>query len=186
MRRLALLILPALAVAVVGIPMTASGSGSTVTVGQAGDPLVGVWRTAPVPVARIRTAILAANFTQADVDTFLDGLKFTSATSLQFAYHFYTLRGRRVVEQMFWDAAKKPPCCGDQGPYELLSNRRLTISSDHPDVNDYRYVFRYRVSGKMLTLRFLSGTNKTLSKKELRFDKVVMTAAATAPYSKIK
>ena len=151
------------------------------------DPLSGTWRTAPVPMSRIRAAILAAHFTNADVDAFLSRLHFTHAKSLQFNDHFFVYRGKTPkVEQKFWDSSKHVPCCGDQGPYKLLSNGRVAITSDDPAVNKYRYVFSYRVRGKTLTLGFLSGTNPSLSKEELRFDKVVMVATTAAPYARFR
>jgi hypothetical protein len=176
--------------AVVGLAAsTAQGSHPKVATMQdigTADPLVGVWRTEPVPMSRIRAAINAAHFTQADVDAFLDRLELTAAKSLRFNLHFYWYRGTTPkVEERFWDNSGPIPCCGDQGPYKLLPNTRVAITSDNPNVNKYRYVFSYRVQGKKLTLRFLSATNPGLSKKELRFDKVVMVATAAAPYARI-
>ena len=176
--------------AVFGVAVSvAHGSGTTkATAGaKAADPLSGTWRTAPVPMSRIRAAILAAHFTNADVDAFLSRLHFTHAKSLQFNDHFFVYRGKTPkVEQKFWDSSKPVPCCGDQGPYKLLSNGRVAITSDDPAVNKYRYVFSYRVRGKTLTLGFLSGTNPSLSKEELRFDKVVMVATTAAPYARFR
>jgi len=176
--------------AVFGVAVSiAQGSGTVGAIegAKAADPLSGTWRTAPVPMSRIRAAILAAHFTNADVNAFLTRLHFTNAKSLQFSDHFFVYGGKTPkVEQKFWDSSKPAPCCGDQGPYELLSNRRVAITSDDPAVNKYRYVFSYRVQGKTLTLRFLSGTNPSLSKKELRFDKVVMVATAAAPYVRFR
>jgi hypothetical protein len=179
-----------LAVVVLAFAFLLAGSaatgGASTTSARASDPLVGVWRTAPVPVSKIRAAILAGHFTETDVDTYLEAFKFTKAKSLQFHQHFFVYRGTPKVEQKFWDSSKPVPCCGDQGPYKILPRTRVAITSDNPSVNKYRYVFSYRVQGNQLKLRFLSATNPGLSTDDLRFDKVVMVAFAAAPYTRLK
>lgn len=189
MSTLRILVVVAIA-AVFGVAVSiAHGSGTAkATEGaKAADPLSGTRRTAPVPMSLIRAAILAAHFTTADVDAFLSRLHFTHAKSLQFNDHFFMYRGKTPkVDKKFWDSSKPVPCSGDHGPHKLLSNGRVAITSDNPAVNKYRHVFSYRVQGKTLTLGFLSGTNPSLSKEELRFDKVVMVATAAAPCARFR
>jgi hypothetical protein len=182
-RRLSQIALLVFGVTSLVIAAAASAGPSAAT---APDPLAGVWRTAPVPVGKVRAAILASHFTQADVDAYLEEFGFTNAKSLQFHQHFYVYRGTPKVENKFWDSSKPVPCCGDQGPYKLLPSSRVAITSDNPTVNKYRYVFTYRVQANQLKLRFLSATNPGLSTKDLRFDKVVMVAFAAAPYARLK
>jgi hypothetical protein len=148
------------------------------------DPLFGTWRTAPVPLNTVERAILRAHYTQADIDIFEQAFSFTKSKSVRFSFKFYREGSKPFVLQKFWDAAKPSPADGDHGPYKLLPGGQFAITSADPKVNRYRYVFAYHIKGTM-TLRLVSATNPGSTKKDLRFDKVVMIATASAPFIKM-
>jgi hypothetical protein len=148
------------------------------------DPLFGTWVTAQVRMTTVRHVLLAAHFTQADVNEYQRELGFTNAKNLRFGFTFHRQGSTKYALQRFWDASNSPPSGGDDGPYKLLAGQRVAISSAHPEARPWREVFAYRVQGNRLTLRFISATNPKETAKELRFDRVVMTAATAAPYAR--
>ena len=150
---------------------------------DAADPLLGAWITAPVPMATIRNALLAARFTRADVAEYQRAFGFAETTKVRFSFTFYRKASAKHALQRFWNAAKGPSG-GDDGFYELLARNRVAISSTHPDARPWREVFAYRVQRDQLKLRFITATNPKETTKQLRFDRVVMTAASAAPYSR--
>ena len=105
---------------------------------------------------------------------------FTKAKNIRFSFTFHAQGSSRYALQKFWDASKRPPSEGDDGPYKLLAGQKVAIASAHPEDRPWREVFSYRVAGRQLKLHFLSATNPKETAKELRFDKVVQTAAASA------
>jgi len=179
-QRLASYIVAPLAASVVFGATSAAATGSP----AAADPLKGSWETRAVPVSLVRTALLRAHYTDADVTTFLTAFHFTKSKNLRFAVKFYREpSGEPFVLQRFFDASKPTPD-GDHGPYKLMPNHRFSVTSADPSVNKYRYVFSYQRSGIQLKLHFVSGTNPGLSAKDLRFDKVVQTAFTASSYTR--
>jgi len=152
---------------------------------RAEDALLGAWVTAPVPIATIRRALVAAHFAPAEVDEYQRALGFTNAKSLRFGFTFFRKGSTNHALQKFWDAAKRP-AGGDDGFYKVLPGHRVAVSSTHPDLRPWREVFGYGVQRNQLKLRFISATNPKETAKELRFDRVVMTAATVAPYVKTR
>lgn len=171
------------ALTVVVGPSGAPAASMTSRGADAADPLLGAWMTAPVPMATIRKALLAARFTQADVAEYQRAFGFADTTKVRFSFRFYRKASAKHALQRFWDVSKRPSG-GDDGFYELLPRNRVAISSTHPAARPWREVFAYRVQGDQLKLRFITETNPKATAKQHRFDRVVMTAASAALYSK--
>jgi len=176
----------AVVVLIAGLVGAATGAANPLLSQRPGadDPLLGNWVTRPVPVATIRSALLAARFTRADVQQYLDELGFSNAKNLRFSLTFSHKGTENHALQKFWDAAKKPSG-GDDGFYKVQAGQKVTISSTHPEARPWSEIFTYRIQGNQLKLRFISAKNPKETAKQLRFDRVVMTAAAVAPYVKM-
>jgi hypothetical protein len=176
----------ALVVAVVSTTSAALASPSSrVTT----DPLVGTWDTAPIPVAKIRTALKARGYTTVAIDKMFKSYKFLYhiKNSIQYEIRFY-----REVDQTpfqirtFWDPSTGPkPLNGDHGPYKLLPGHRFSWVGTTPPTDTYRTTFRYAVDGKTLRLTFLGLVEPGLSAAQLLADKKIPILQALAPYKKV-
>ena len=159
-----------------------SAAAAPKVVAPAPDPLVGDWDSGPVPMGRIRAAIRAAGYSHDEIAAFLREFGLEDADDYEFRLTFYREGDEPYVVQRGWSPSQgAPPVDGDHGPYRLLPPDRLEITSADPDVNRYRTVFRYRITGKSLRLRVAEATNPDASPEQLRLDNGLLYALAAAP-----
>jgi hypothetical protein len=150
------------------------------------DPLLGTWDTGPFPIARVRAAAVGAGYTKAEVARFFNDVGMGSAKTVEVRLRFYRYRGLPYVEGTGWDPTKGKPSGGDHGPYKLLANNRLAITSADPKIHKYRQVYTWRVSGQTLTLRVVGSTDPNLTPARLRLESVSLYFQAAAPFKKTK
>jgi hypothetical protein len=150
------------------------------------DPLRGTWDTGRVSMDRVRRVMASHGYTGGEVDQFWRRFSLQRAASWQFNFRFYRKRGVPYVTKTGWNPDRGgQPLNGDSGPYHLLPKQRLSITDAKSSLHQYREVFAYRIVGRTLTLRVVSETDPTLTKKELRLDMLFMYAGAAAPLRRV-
>jgi hypothetical protein len=122
------------------------------TADTASDPLLGTWDTGPIPVQKLRAALLSAGYTNANVTKMFHELGIVKAQ--EFRLRFYRQGGAPFQLGNGWDPSQQRPGPndGDHGPYKLLPNHRFVVSGVDPPTDKNRAVFSYSVTGKILRL----------------------------------
>src|SRR6478672_5588473 len=149
-----------------------------------GDPLTGEWRTAVIPMTRIRSVLVAAGYSAPEIDAFLREFDLRRARSLRFDLDFYRVGASSFVRQVGWDPARGAKPAGKGYPYGRQSPNLIDIVSADRN-NRSLHVFAYNVKGKRLRLRFVSSQSPDLSKKRLRLLNCWLYAVAASPYTKV-
>jgi hypothetical protein len=175
--------------ALAGGGVSAGATDASTTAGAA-DPLKGQWDTGKIAMSRVRAAVKAAGYSNADFDGFLKVIGQRTAKSWETNLVFYRVvreGDAPYVKVTGWDPTKSAmPRDGDHGPYKLLSNHRVLITSADPQTNHDRDTYSFRVSGSTLTLRALTHVDPTVSKAEQRLEKILLYVIAAAPFTRTK
>jgi hypothetical protein len=150
------------------------------------DPLRGTWDTGHVSMDRVRRVMMTNGYTMVEVNEFWRRFGLQRAASWQFNFRFYRKRGVPYVTKSGWNPDRGgQPLNGDSGPYHLLPKQRFSITDQKSSTHRYREVYAYRLGRRALTLRVISETDPTLTKKELRLDMLFMYAASAAPLKRV-
>jgi hypothetical protein len=150
----------------------------------AADPLVGTWDTGPVPVRKLRAALLATGYSSAKITKMFQDFGIAKAQESRLV--FYRQGGAPFRLGQSWDPSKQSrPSSGDHGPYKLLPNHRFVVSGVDPPTDRNRAVFSYAVIGKILRLRLISLKEPAFSAAELAFDRMATRAQVAFPFRKI-
>jgi hypothetical protein len=153
---------------------------------QIGDPVRGTWDTGPIPMRRVRAVMARHGYTRVEIDTFWRRFGLQRADSWEFNFRFYRRRRVPYVTKTGWNPTRGgQPLNGDSGPYHILPKNRLSITDQKSSTHRYRELYGYRLGRRTLTLRVISETDPTLTKKELRLDMLFMYAATAAPLKRI-
>jgi hypothetical protein len=150
------------------------------------DPLRGTWDTGRISMDRVRRVMAANGYNPVEVDEFWRRFGLQRAASWEFNFRFYRKHGVPYVTKTGWNPDRGgQPLNGDSGPYHVLSKQRFSITDQKSSTHRYREVYAYRFGRRTLTLRVISETDPTLSKKELRLDMLFMYAASAAPLKRL-
>jgi hypothetical protein len=148
------------------------------------DRLVGSWDTGPIPVRKLRGALVAAGYDNAKVTAFFE--QFGIVNAYEFKLVFYREAGVPFLAKNGWDPSTgSEPEDADHGPYTLLPKRRFVSRGVDPPTDRYRVSFAYSITSKRLKLRLVSVREPGLSKHDLVIDTMILRASATFPYKRI-
>jgi hypothetical protein len=158
---------------------------STVASAATSDPLVGSWDTGPIPKRKLRAALNAAGYTDAQVTGFFEQFGITNA--YEFKIVFYRENGVPFSYKKGWDpSAGDEPNDADHGPYTLLRNHRFETRGVDPPTDQFREVYSYRVTRSRLTLGFISLTEPGISEADQATDTMMSRLRAARPYKRIE
>ena len=130
---------------------------------------------------------MANGYTTVEVSEFWRRFALQRAASWEFNFRFYRKRGVPYVTKTGWNPDRGgQPLTGDSGPYHILSKQRFSITDQKSSTHRYREVYGYQLGRRTLTLRVISETDPSLTKKELRLDMLFMYAAAAAPLKRVE
>ena len=154
------------------------------TTAIAADPLVGTWDTGPIPIRKLRAALVAGGYTNAKVTGLFKQFGMTKA--YEFKRSFYRENGLPFLYLKGWDPSRGgEPNDAEHGPYTLLANGRFVSRGVDPPTDRNRQLFSYTVKGKWLTLRLVRLTEPAFSKADLLIDTMLLRASAALPYKRI-
>lgn len=157
----------------------------TVTPAVTSDPLVGSWDTGPIPKRKLRTALSTAGYTHAQVTAFFEQFKITNA--YEFKTVFYRENGVPFLYKKGWDPSTgEEPNDADHGPYTLLADHRFVSRGVDPPTDEYEEVYSYRVTGRRLTLGFVSLSLPGVSEADQVIDTMMSRLRAARPYERIE
>jgi hypothetical protein len=163
---------------------SAAAADASRTTSAASGPLVGTWDTGPLPIRKLRAALVADGYTNAKVTAFFK--QFGMTKGYEFKLVFYEENGVPFLARKGWDPSKgAAPRNADHWAYTLLPNRRFVDRGTDPATAKIREVFSYSVSGKRLTLSFISLAEPGFSKADLLIDTMLLRASAALPYKRI-
>jgi hypothetical protein len=166
-------------------PATTTAEESTKTTAEPSDPLVGEWDSGPVPISKVRAAVVAAD-ADADLDQLLRFIGVAGAKSLEFNRVFYREGDLPFIMDTVWDPTAGPkPTDASHGPYELLPKHRVAVTSADADIHKYREVYSYGVDGDRLTMRVVRLTDPSVTAKELRLGKQFLAAETAVPLKRV-
>jgi hypothetical protein len=149
----------------------------------ASNPLAGTWDTGPVPIAKLRAALVAAGYANASVTKFFRQFGVTKA--YEFKSTFYIDHGKRFRAVRGWDPSKQSePSGSDHGPYKLIGNHRFVARGVDPPTDKIRATFAYRVTRKRLALSYVSLVEPGFSRADLFVDRMMAHASAAFPYKR--
>ena len=153
---------------------------------ESSDPLVGEWDSGPVPISKVRAAVVVVD-PDAEIEQLLRFVGVAGAKSLEFNRRFYREGGEPFIMDSVWDPSAGPiPTDASHGPYDLRPKHRVAITSADPDSHKYREVYSYRVDGDRLTMRVVKLTDPSITAKQLRLDKQYLAAATAAPLKRVR
>jgi hypothetical protein len=164
------------------VALVLAGTGSAAPVR---DPLRGTWDSGQISVARIRTALEAAGYSDIEIEKYRQATGQGSITSLEFHFKFYRPNGRPVVVMYGFDPGQSWTLRWQPRRYKLLSNHRVEMTSVDAAVRS-RYVFSYRVTGQTLVLRVITSTDPRFSKERVRFERQGLYEVTAAPFKKAR
>ena len=157
----------------------------TVTSPATSDSLVGASDTGPIPKRKLRTALSTAGYTHAQMTAFFDQFKITNA--YEFKIVFYRQNGAPFLYKRGWDpSTDQEPNDADHGPYTLLANHRFVSTGVDPPTDTYEEVYSYRVTGRRLTLGFVSLSEPGVSEADQVTDTMMARLRASRPYKRIE
>jgi hypothetical protein len=148
------------------------------------DRLVGSWDTGPIPVRKLRGALVAAGYDNAKVTAFFE--QFGVVNAYEFKLEFYREAGVPFLAKNGWDPSTgSEPKDSDHGPYTLRPKRRFVSRGVDPPTDRYRVSFAYSIASKRLKLRLVSVSEPGLSKGDLFIDTMILRASAAFRYKRI-
>jgi hypothetical protein len=150
----------------------------------AADPLVGTWDTGPIPLAKIRAALIAHGYSASQASHMFQ--TFHMSKSWEWNLSFYRENGVPFQILRNWDpTTQSKPVYGDHGPYKLLSGHRFVARGVDPPTNTWLTTFSYRVTGTRLTLHYISLVEPGVPKVQRHADQKRGIVEAVAPYKKV-
>jgi hypothetical protein len=141
------------------------------------SPLQGEWDTGPYPADKLRDAIRAAGYTDAEVNEVL-GHKKNYEVHLWFDGNLFITSG--------WDpTVDPPPTGGDHGPFQLLPGNKIKVTCDVCDIETEYTLYSYDVDGTNLTLRYIRDVQPDYSADDRHMSLAYAIANTSLPFHKI-
>ena len=146
------------------------------------DPLRGSWDGAPYTINRLRDLLLGVGYSPNEITQYINTSGRNSPLLKNFQFHlsFYRSNGRPYVDVWGQDTvANRWNAHYDPRRYTLLPNHRVAFTWEKQ-----RWVFKYSVKGKTLSLRVVASTDASKTKAEVRLDRALLYEIASSPFHK--